>query len=141
MLIVYMKQAIAVAKENNTPFGAVLVNRKGQILAAANQTRTGDPTLHAELHLIQKAFANDTFAKTDLSLYTTGEPCPMCAGAVAWAKINRVYFGLSIAEISEFYPQINLNSAAVFEASFYKIEYQGGLLAETCRQLFKDLTK
>ena len=76
------------------PFGAVIV-RDGQILAeASNQvTSTNDPTAHAEVLAIRLACTKlGSFELTNCELYTSCEPCPMCLGAIYWARLARVYF-------------------------------------------------
>lgn len=77
------------------PFGAVIV-REGKIIAeASNQvTSTQDPTAHAEVLAIRLACAKlGVFELKDCELYTSCEPCPMCLGAIYWARLSRIYFG------------------------------------------------
>ena len=76
------------------PFGAVIV-RDGKILAeGANRvTSMNDPTAHAEVLAIRKACEIlGCFELIDCELYTSCEPCPMCLGAIYWARISRMYF-------------------------------------------------
>src|SRR5438445_5340214 len=76
------------------PFGAVIV-RDGKILAEGmNQvTSTNDPTAHAEVLAIREACKKlGVFELKDCELYTSCEPCPMCFGAIYWARLARVYF-------------------------------------------------
>ena len=76
------------------PFGAVIV-RDGQIVAEGlNQvTSTNDPTAHAEMLAIRQACAKlRVFELKDCELYTSCEPCPMCLGAIYWARLSRIYF-------------------------------------------------
>jgi len=84
------------ARAGEIPVGAVIVAHDGTVLAeTSNATRRlNDPTAHAELLAIRLAAANvgaDRLSGT--SLYVTLEPCAMCAGAVAWARIARLYYG------------------------------------------------
>ncbi len=77
------------------PFGAVVV-RKGEIVARGynNVLRSNDPTAHAEVDAIRKASqALHTPDLSDCELYTSCEPCPMCLGAIYWAKFRKVYYG------------------------------------------------
>jgi len=79
------------------PFGAVIV-KDGKIVAESmNQvTSTNDPTAHAEVLAIRQACAKlGVFELKDCELYTSCEPCPMCLGAIYWARISRVYFANS----------------------------------------------
>ena len=83
------------AKEGG-PFGAVIVDKQGEVLAAChNQVlKDNDPTAHAEIVTIRKAC--EKLGSSDLSgyiLYSSCEPCPMCLSAIIWANIKEVYFG------------------------------------------------
>jgi guanine deaminase len=76
------------------PFGAVIV-KDGRILAeGVNQvTSTNDPTAHAEVWAIRQACEKlGVFELKDCELYTSCEPCPMCLGAIYWARLSRIYF-------------------------------------------------
>jgi len=76
------------------PFGAVIV-RDGKIVAeGVNQvTSSNDPTAHAEVLAIRLACAKlGVFELKDCELYTSCEPCPMCLGAIYWARLSRIYF-------------------------------------------------
>ena len=96
----FMREAIRLSIEkmqagHGGPFGAVVV-RDGQIIARGfNQvTSTNDPTCHAEVDAIRKACAAlGTFQLPDCDLYTSCEPCPMCLGAIYWARPRRVFYG------------------------------------------------
>ncbi len=58
-----------------------------------------DPTCHGEIDAIRNACKNlNTFDLSGADIYTTGEPCPMCLGAILWANINKIYYGCTIAE-------------------------------------------
>jgi len=93
-----MQQAIALASEaasrGEVPVGAV-ITRGGVVIArAANKMRAlNDPTAHAELLAIRAACqALGSSVLADCDLYVTLEPCPMCAGAIAWAQLRRLYY-------------------------------------------------
>jgi guanine deaminase len=96
----FMREAIRLSLEkmqagHGGPFGAVVV-KDGQIIARGfNQvTTTHDPTCHAEVDAIRKACAAlGTFQLDDCDLYTSCEPCPMCLGAIYWARPRRVFYG------------------------------------------------
>ena len=95
----FMGQAIASAIENvragGGPFGAVVV-KDGRVIGAGvnSVTQTNDPTAHAEVLAIRAACAAlGSFELTECDLYTSCEPCPMCLGAIYWARLNTVYFG------------------------------------------------
>ena len=76
------------------PFGAVIVKDGAIVAEGANQvTSTNDPTAHAEVLAIRQACAKlGTFELKDCDLYTSCEPCPMCLGAIYWARLSRIYF-------------------------------------------------
>ncbi|TMV48135.1 nucleoside deaminase [Paenibacillus mesophilus] len=96
----YMQEAIAMACENakgtrGGPFGAIIV-KDGRIVGrGVNEVTSGkDPTAHAEVQAIRDACRNlDDFQLTDCDVYTSCEPCPMCLGALYWARVRTVYFG------------------------------------------------
>lgn len=84
------------------PFGAVIV-KDGQIIAeGANQvTSTNDPTAHAEVLAIRRACEKfGVFELKDCELYTSCEPCPMCLGAIYWARLSRIYFAATALDAS-----------------------------------------
>lgn len=95
-----MALALSLAREaaaaGEVPVGAVIVDANGRLLAAAaNRTETdADPTAHAELLAIRAACAARGEPRLpDCDLYVTLEPCAMCAAAIAFARIRRVYYG------------------------------------------------
>jgi guanine deaminase len=76
------------------PFGAVIV-KNGKIIAEGSNevTSTNDPTAHAEVLAIRRACEKlGVFELKDCELYTSCEPCPMCLGAIYWARLSRIYF-------------------------------------------------
>lgn len=95
----FMAEAIRLAKENlktgnGGPFGAVVV-KNGIIVGKAGNsvTSTNDPTAHAEVNAIRDACKNlNTFQLDDCEIYTSCEPCPMCLGAIYWARPKAVYY-------------------------------------------------
>jgi tRNA(Arg) A34 adenosine deaminase TadA len=98
----FMRVAIDVARrakdKGNHPFGAVLVDEQGHILMEAENTvvTERDCTGHAETNLMRQAsrkYDRDFLARC--TLYTSTEPCPMCAGAIFWGNVRRVVYGLS----------------------------------------------
>ena len=78
------------------PFGAIITDKKGNIVAEGNNQVlcTNDPTAHAEVVTIRKACEKlKTYDLSDYILYTSCEPCPMCLSAIIWANIKNVYYG------------------------------------------------
>lgn len=97
LMALALDEARAAAARGEVPVGAVLVDgRSGEVLAAAgNRTEAdSDPTAHAEMLAIrQAARLRGTPRLTGCDLYVTLEPCPMCAQAISFARLRRVYFG------------------------------------------------
>ena len=82
------------------PFGAAIV-RDGELIASAHNEvlKTNDPTAHAEMNAIRKASEKlSTHDLSDCVLYTSCYPCPMCLGAILWARIPKVYYASSMEE-------------------------------------------
>ncbi len=74
------------------------------------------------------------------TLYTTCEPCPMCAAACVWAGVSTVVFGASTGQLIDLgTKQIDISCKTVAEKSFQNIETIGGILADECLELFKEL--
>jgi len=98
----FMKEAILLAEQHlhnkmGGPFGCVIV-KDGKIIGRGNNrvTGTNDPTAHAEIVAIREACKNlSSFQLTGCTLYTTCEPCPMCLGAIYWARPDRMFYGNS----------------------------------------------
>ena len=104
----FMARAIELSLENirsgrGGPFAAVVV-RDGKIIAEGANcvTSTNDPTAHAEVVAIREACKNlKHFELTNCDIYTTCEPCPMCLGAIYWARPARVYFANTASDASK----------------------------------------
>ncbi|MCA0450585.1 MAG: nucleoside deaminase [Proteobacteria bacterium] len=93
-----LEQARKAAQAGEVPVGAVLVDAAGAVLAATHNRveRDKDPTAHAEMLAIRAAAAKRGDARLpDCDLYVTLEPCPMCATAISFARLRRVYWGAS----------------------------------------------
>jgi guanine deaminase len=101
----WMRQAIALAIENvrsgrGGPFGALVVKSDRLIATGANVvTSSNDPTAHAEVMAIRNACRDlGTFQLSGCEIYTSCEPCPMCLGAIYWARPERFYFACTREE-------------------------------------------
>lgn len=100
-----MQRAINLARTgmlrgDGGPFGAVVV-RDGQIIGEGwnRVIASNDPTAHGEVTAIRDACQNiQSFDLTGCEIHTTGEPCPMCLGAIHWARIGRIYYGFRIED-------------------------------------------
>lgn len=103
MQIAYDEALIGMDNNDGGPFGAVIVH-KGKVVAAAHNEvlKTNDPTAHAEINAIRKASqVLGRFDLSDCTLYTTCYPCPMCMGAIFWARIATVYYASSMDDAAE----------------------------------------
>ena len=101
----FMRRAIALAVENvrsgsGGPFAAVIVKDGRVVAEGVNRvTGTNDPTAHAEVVAIREACRKlENFQLADCDLYTTCEPCPMCLGAIYWARPARVFYACVAAD-------------------------------------------
>jgi len=114
-----MQDAIERAMENvrsgrGGPFGAVVV-KDGRVIATGvnSVTASNDPTAHAEVNAIREACRTlETFQLTGCEIYTSCEPCPMCLGAIYWARPDRVFFAATASDAA----------AAGFDDSFIYAE-------------------
>lgn len=95
----FMREAIKLASDSvrrgGGPFGAVIV-KDGEIIAGSSNSVTidNDPTAHAEVNTIRQACKKlGTFDLSGAIIYTSCEPCPMCLGAIYWARLSRIYYG------------------------------------------------
>ncbi len=103
----FMARAIQLSLENVTsgrggPFGAIVVKDGAIVAEATNQvTASNDPTAHAEILAIRHACQRlGTFDLDGCEIYSSCEPCPMCLGAIYWARLSRVYFANSDSDAS-----------------------------------------
>ena len=94
-MAVALEQAQAAATRGEVPIGAVITANGAIVAAAGNRTRElADPTAHAEMLAIREACrATGSERLIDHDLYVTLEPCAMCAGAISFARLRRLYFG------------------------------------------------
>lgn len=139
----YLRQAIAwsgVARERgNRPFGAVVVADDGRVLAQAwcNTGETGDCTGHAETNAVRQLGPTvDRATLGRATLYSSAEPCVMCAGAIFWSGIGRVVFGIDAVRLRVFRGEraeqrdAELSCRDVFRASPHAIECIGPALID-----------
>jgi tRNA(Arg) A34 adenosine deaminase TadA len=140
----WLERAVALAwqarERGDHPFGALLVLPGGGLLEALNSVVTGgDPTGHAETNLVRLAGKADRASLSGSVLYTSTEPCAMCAGAIYWSGIGRVVFALSeeglagMVEEEEGVPPLRLPSREVFARGGRSIVVDGpvGLVSAT----------
>jgi tRNA(Arg) A34 adenosine deaminase TadA len=146
LMEVAIKEAIACRKFGEHPVGSVIVQGREMICRSGNRThRDMNPTYHAEVVVI--GLASQRLGKKNLSdciLYTTHEPCPMCAAASVYARIGGIVFGTSVDDAARFvakYPQVGWRSIGVSlstiithgDSSLFVIE---GFMRRQCAALF-----
>ncbi len=141
----WMWRAIGLAREaekiGEVPVGAVIIDSSGKILAAAsNRTiKNVDPTAHAEILALRIAATRlGNYRLTGATVYTTIEPCAMCAGALVNARVERLVYGApderfgaveSVLRVCD-NPQLN-----------HRMQITSGILAENCRRLMQEFFK
>ena len=135
-----MRQALALAAQADFPFGAVIA-RDGMILARGLNLgkQTHDPTAHGEMVAIRRFLAaHGPEPLKGTALYTSGEPCAMCMGAIVWCGIKRVVYAASVAEIAAHLGQIRISCTEIAQKTpFETIEITGGVLAADALKLFQ----
>ncbi|MDY0908774.1 nucleoside deaminase [Microbacterium sp. CFBP9034] len=116
----HLQRCIALATEalenGDDPFGSVLVAADGAVLAEAmnREISDADPTAHPEMALVRWAIAHLTPEQRATStVYTSGEHCPMCAGAHGWAGLGRIIAAASAAQLAEWRASWGLPAGAV----------------------------
>ncbi|MFB0533536.1 MAG: nucleoside deaminase [Anaerolineae bacterium] len=143
----FIRVAIDVARKardkGNHPFGAVLVDEQGHILVEAENTvvTEKDCSGHAETNLMRQAsrkYGSDFLAKC--TIYTSTEPCPMCAGAIFWGNVRRVVYGLSQEGLYEMIGEdaeevLYLPCRELFGKGQKPVEVIGPMLEEEARKV------
>lgn len=113
----FMREAIKLSAESvrsgGGPFGAVIV-RNGEIIARGENRVTvcNDPTAHAEVSAIREAAARlGTYDLSGCEIYSSCEPCPMCLGAIYWARLDRLYYASTRADAAN----VGFDDAHIYE--------------------------
>lgn len=142
----YMKIAIEEAygginAGDGGPFGAVIV-KDGKIIGRGHNrvVKNGDPTCHGEMEAIRDACKKmGTFDLSGSTIYTTGEPCPMCLGAILWANIEKVYYGCNVIDTE----RIGFRDEKFYELSKpeNKARLQTELDRDECLKLYDEYLK
>ena len=140
----FMRLAVREAAKNlktadGGPFGACIV-REGRVLAVSRNTvLSSDATCHAEVNAIRKA--SRRLGRFDLSgcvIFSTTEPCPMCFGAIHWARIGLVVYGTSIADAKRAgFNELPVSNETLKRLGRSRIGLSGGFLRPECLDLFK----
>mgnify|MGYP002564705313 CR=1 FL=1 len=136
-----MKQALKEAQKayekEEVPIGAIIV-KDGKIIARAHNMKEikNDTTEHAEIRAIKKASKKlGAWRLSECEMYTTLEPCPMCAGAIIQARIKKVYIGCMNPKAGCAGSIMNLLQVDKFN---HQVEIEKGILEEECSSLLKD---
>ena len=136
----FMKLALSEAEKGDSPYGAVIV-KDNEVIAIGHNTVRQDsyPSAHAEINVIRSLTTKIKNPSLEgYTIYTTGEPCPMCATACVWTGISEIVFGASIQDlISVNQSQIDISCEEIIAKGFRKIKVTKGLLKEECLELFK----
>ncbi len=130
----------------NHPFGALLAGPDGDVIAeAVNTVETDqDPTGHAELNLVRATGHLGAEALATTALYTSTEPCAMCAGGIYWAGVGRVVFAMAESELLELTgadprnPTLDLPSRTVFAAGSRPVVVEGPFELPAARGVHQD---
>jgi tRNA(adenine34) deaminase len=136
-MAIALEEARLAAEEGEVPIGAVLVC-EGAVVARARNARESahDPTAHAEIIAIREAAARlGRWRLSDCTLYVTLEPCPMCAGALVNARIERVVFGAHDPKAGAVGTLYDLSSDARLN---HRYEVTAGVLAEDCGRVLTE---
>jgi tRNA(Arg) A34 adenosine deaminase TadA len=133
-----IEQAIISKQNGDVPFGAVVVQH-GRIIAAATNSEhlDHDVTKHAEVKAVSAA--SRILGRRDLSdctIYSTVEPCPMCAGAIFHACISRVVFGMSRDDLPTLFRTRKIRLWDLAKDWHYKPEVVGGILSQEAVRIF-----
>lgn len=144
-----LRQAVALSAQardaGDQPYGALLADADGRVLLEARNTQvTGcDLSAHAELNLVRAAsprFDRDTLSAC--TVYASGEPCAMCAGALYWSGVGRVVYGLSIETMTELggadADELLLHCGDVLAYGMRPVEVVGPALEDEARRVFEE---
>jgi tRNA(adenine34) deaminase len=130
--------ALLARKIDEVPIGACLVSSGGELIASGfNRTIIdSDPTAHAEVLAIRSAASKiGNYRLTGTTLYTTVEPCVMCAGALVNARVKRLVFGTADERFGAVETMFRLCDHGSLN---HRIDITSGILAEECRALMQD---
>ncbi len=137
----WMSQAIAAAREaealGEIPVGACVVSDNRLLAVAGNRTRSdGDPTAHAEVIALRTAARElGNYRLTEAVVYSTIEPCAMCAGALIQARVRRLVYGAADERAGAVESRFHICDSDFLN---HRIELSTGVLEEECRKLMQD---
>lgn len=142
----FMSKTIDEAQKNPiAPFASIIVYNNEEIVCSSVNQSHNNPIMHGELSAINTFYnAGLQLDHSKLSLYTTAEPCPMCAAAIYWSLIPNVIYGSSIPFLHKLFGrQIGIRAAEIFKEtpSFYHCNLIAGVLENECNHLFINAKK
>lgn len=139
-----IRRAIEVARggiaAGQSPFGAVIATQAGEVIHEANNTvhASCDSTAHAEINTIRGAC--NRLGTIDLRghvIAATCEPCPMCAAAIHWARLDAVVYGATIADARRAgFSELSLSCSTLYSQGGSEVVIHRGVLEDQCRALF-----
>ena len=132
------RAAVEAGERGEVPIGACVVTGEGQVLAVAgNRTRTDcDPTAHAEILALREAARNfENYRLTGMVVYSTIEPCAMCAGALVQARIKRLVYGARDERFGAVETHFRICDSSSLN---HRMEITSGVLEEECRNLMQE---
>jgi len=138
MMLLALEEAQAAFEEDEVPIGAVLVASSGEVIARAhNSTRAeSDPTAHAEMHLIRSATRRLGYPRLEgCTVYTTVEPCFMCAGALVHARVARAVWSV---RDPKFGGAVSLGNVLDHPGANHRVSCHEGVRAEESRALLQE---
>jgi tRNA(adenine34) deaminase len=136
----FMRMALDEARQGDYAFGCVIARGDEVIAGGHNLGKTNDdPTAHGEMVAIRRCLADHgSAALRGATLYTSGEPCVMCMGAIVWCGVGRLVFAASVPQIGRSMNQIMITSAEVAaRAKWDPIKITGGVFANEAMALFR----
>ena len=137
----WMRQALVAAhdarRREEVPVGTCIVVRETMLAVAGNMTRTdGDPTAHAEIVALREAATKaGNYRLAEAVVYSTIEPCVMCAGALIQARVKRLVFGARDERAGAVESRFRVCDTDFLN---HRIEVTAGVLEEECRELMQD---
>ena len=140
----FMARAVREARKNlarpdGGPFGACIVKDGRVVAAARNTVLRHDATCHAEVNAIRQASKKlGTFDLGGCEIYSTTEPCPMCFGAIHWARIGTVYYGTGIRDAARSgFHELRISNAKMRALGRSRIRLVPGFMRDECLELFE----
>ena len=136
----FMEMAIAEAEASKTPYGAVIVKDRQVVERSGNTVQPhSDPSAHAEVNVIRKLtmrLKTGGRLESGYTLYTTCEPCAMCAAICIWSGISEIVYGVGSDDFQDENPNvIELRCQELIARSPNPIPIKGGILRDRCKQL------